>query len=118
MYLFGKDKKGWYIAHNGKYQYSIKKPAICLSYHPDRGPIRGTLLKFGSSGEVRTYFENTARKYADAGLTKEASELVYMDFEDTYDVKDLNKCIEVPGYVALLYERSVDDGMDREGISI
>jgi hypothetical protein len=112
MYLFGNDENGWCIKENGKFSYGIKKPAICFSYHPELGPIRATLLKFGEAERVKSYFEMTYKRYLNAGLELEAEELVYMEFDNCFDVNELNKCIENTGYVALLYERSMSNGVE------
>lgn len=119
MYLFGKEKSNWFITENGKYSYAINKPALCFSYHPDMGGIRGTLNKFGEAVRIEAYFDKTHRLYMESGLEMEADELVYMDFEDSFDVNELNKCIEITGYVALFYERSILNVLDKgEGACI
>lgn len=118
MWLFEKNNKGEWLLVNGKESYVVKKPAICLSYHPELGPIKATLLKFGDAARIKAYFEKTHKLYQDAGLQQEADGLVYMDFEDSFDVNELNKCIEITGYVALLYERSISYGVQEKGVTI
>ena len=118
MWLFAKNNKGNWLLVNGKESYIVKKPAICFSYLPDLGPIRGTLLKFGDAIRIKAYFEKTHKLYIEVGLKDEADGLVYMDFEDSFDVNELNKCIEITGYVALFYERSGVSYDEGKGVSI
>jgi hypothetical protein len=121
MWLFAKNSEGKWLLADGKESYTINKPAICLSYHPDMDykvdsvGIRATLHKFGEAARVRAYFEKTHKLYMESGLEREANELVYMDFEDSFDVNELNKCIEITGYVALLYERSISNELLGKG---
>lgn len=115
MWLFGKNNTGWVITDNvNMIAYPIEKPALCFSYHPDMGGIKGTLHKFGEAARIEAYFKRTHKLYVESGLEKEAEELIYMDFEESFDVEELNKCIEITGYVALLYERSVSDALDKK----
>jgi len=104
MYLFGKDENGWHITEEGKFVYSIDKPALCLSYHPQL-EIRATLLKFGRHDLVEKYYHKLILLYNKEGFEEDFAELRYIEIPDDFDVEELNKCLTHTGYVAKVYEK-------------
>ena len=95
---------------SGKTLWSGDKVAICLSYHPDLSPIRATLLKHGDPALVKKWWYNYKEKLKVAyeatkfdKYLKEINDLVLV--EGQIPVEDLNKCIDITGYVAVFYEK-------------
>jgi hypothetical protein len=106
MFLFGKDDKGWFIGQGGTPEWRVKRPSICLSYFPD-DPIKGTLLRFGDEDMVRRFFIKTQKLYEKNGLQEEVDALKCISFPPDFEVEELNKCIEITGYVGKVYEMVV-----------
>jgi len=83
---------------------------MCFSYHPDLSPIEATLLKHGDPVLVKKWCYNYKEKLEAAYETtksdeylKEINDLVLV--EGQIPVEDLNKCIDITGYVAAFYEK-------------
>jgi len=103
MILFDKDEYGYKLVDNdyNKIIMRIKEPCICFSYSTSLG---GCLHKFGDYDLVKDWYDTARKKYIDAEYPNEAEELKLL--YGSIPVEELNKCIEISGYIGKLYEKS------------
>ena len=100
-----------YEIETGETVHLLDEVGICFSYEQDQErSIRGTLLKHGDSKMVKEYYEEAHRKFKEAGLRKMSEELRYI--EGKFDVEELNKIIEITGYVGKFYEDLIQNSGD------
>jgi hypothetical protein len=69
--------------------------------------ISGTLLKHGPKENVVAWRERAVERYCGAGYYEQASDLVM--FSGSFDPEDLNRMIEVDGYVKSFHQRMEED---------
>lgn len=75
--------------------------AIAYAYHPDLD-IKGTLHKHGHPESVKAWYDKAVSAYRQAGFPEIAEQLFYA--EGPISVEQLNKCLNVTGYVGKLHE--------------
>ena len=133
-----KYEEPYYILYNdntGEELWRGEKVAVALSYQPEL-EISGTLLKHGSPEKVEAWFRNTRTRFYSASndlsiynkineafsrLGKKSS----MSYEEhkrfflseieslklvsgKFNVEELNKCIEITGYIGKFYESLIE----------
>jgi len=102
MILFDKDEYGYKLVdiHDNKTIRYIDEPCICFSYTKTLG---GCLHKFGDYKLVKEYYDSARQAYINIGFPQEAADLKII--HGMLPIEELNKCIEISGYVGKLYEK-------------
>ncbi|KKM89180.1 hypothetical protein LCGC14_1251180 [marine sediment metagenome] len=77
--------------------------AVAFTYCLDEQGMEGTLHKHGSPEKANAWAEKTRKKFVDAGHLDMANEIVVVSGK--ISLEDLNKIIEISGYVGIWYKR-------------
>lgn len=80
--------------------YEGKEVSICFDSE------FGTLLRHGSPELVHNYYDRTITSYNNSGLADIAA-VITLIASDKWNVDDLNKCIDITGYLCRMFPRRV-----------
>ena len=106
MRHFDKDGFGYKLVDDadGFVQY-IDTPAVAFSY--DANEKTGVLHKYGELERLEVWAEGVRRTYTAAGLPDLAQEIIVLGAK-TFPVEYLNRCIDISGYVGVLYTQLLE----------
>ena len=97
------------VDENDQIHWAGPEIAVAFSYDPDdEKGMKGTLHKHGSPDLVQTWFDKTIAKFRGGGLADLANQLHIVS--GPISLEELNKMIDISGYVGVWYERDLKKG--------
>lgn len=107
MYYYEKHDGIFVLMHSDREPYIIG-PVVAIAFSQSSGTffygLHTVMLKHGKPESIEQWFQTASKAYHEAGFQKEADELRILYFDG--DVEDLNKIIDITGYLEVLLSRN------------
>lgn len=91
------------VDEHDRIHWAGEEVAVAFTFSPDEQDMEGTMHKHGSPEEANAWAEKTRKKLTDAGHSDMANEIIVVSGK--ISLEDLNKIIEISGYVGIWYKR-------------